>query len=40
VFWSDNYVSLLPNTQKKITGHFRNTNKNEMPKLIVNGWNL
>ncbi len=40
VFWSDNYVSLLPNTQKKITGRFRKTNKNEKPKLIVNGWNL
>lgn len=38
IFWSDNYVSLLPNTQKKITGRFRKTN--EKPKLIVKGWNL
>jgi exo-1,4-beta-D-glucosaminidase len=40
IFWSDNYVSLLPNSQKKITGRFKKTNRNEKPKLIVNGWNL
>jgi len=40
IFWSDNYVSLLPHTQKKITGRFKRTDKNEKPKLIVKGWNL
>jgi exo-1,4-beta-D-glucosaminidase len=40
VFWSDNYVSLLPRTQKKITGQFGPINKNAKPKLTVKGWNL
>jgi exo-1,4-beta-D-glucosaminidase len=40
VFWSDNYVSLLPNTQKKITGRLKKTNESEKPKLIIKGWNL
>ena len=39
VFWSDNYVSLLPNTEKKITGRFKKSDKETKAKLIVNGWN-
>ena len=39
VFWSDNYVSLLPHTEKKITGRFKKPGKKTKVKLIVNGWN-
>lgn len=39
VFWSDNYVSLLPNSQKKITGRFKKDKETKV-KLVVNGWNV
>ena len=39
VFWSDNYVSLLPGAAKKITGRFKKTDKETKIKLIVSGWN-
>ena len=39
IFWSDNYVSLLPHTKKIIKGTFRNSSDKEIPRLIVKGWN-
>ena len=39
VFWSDNYVSLLPHSQKKITGRFKKGDNETKVKLVVNGWN-
>ncbi|MGD8779768.1 MAG: glycoside hydrolase family 2 TIM barrel-domain containing protein [Ignavibacteria bacterium] len=39
VFWSDNYMSLLPGSQKNITGRFKKTDNETKVKLIVNGWN-
>ena len=40
VFWTDNYVSLLPHSKKIIKGTFRVSSEKETPKLIVNGWNV
>jgi exo-1,4-beta-D-glucosaminidase len=39
VFWSDNYVSLLPQSGKKLTAYFDNPSGNIKPVLKVNGWN-
>jgi exo-1,4-beta-D-glucosaminidase len=39
IFWSDNYVSILPNGNKKISGYFYNKNGTVKPKLTVKGWN-
>ena len=39
IFWSDNYVSVLPHSKKTIKGIFKNP-LNEKPELIINGWNI
>ena len=39
VFWSDNYISILPHSKKIIKGTFKNSS-DKKPKLIINGWNI
>jgi exo-1,4-beta-D-glucosaminidase len=39
IFWSDNYVSILPQSKKTITGYFANLDGNVKPRLTVKGWN-
>ncbi len=39
IFWSDNYISLLPHAKKIIKGTFRVPSDNEIPRLVVKGWN-
>ena len=38
VFWTDNYISILPHSKKTIKGTFKNP-LDKKPKLIINGWN-
>jgi exo-1,4-beta-D-glucosaminidase len=38
VFWSDNYISLLPNEKKIVKAEFLLNEEN--PKLKIKGWNL
>ena len=40
IYWTDNYISLLPHSRKKITGTFRMPNSKRSPQLIINGWNV
>jgi len=40
VFWSDNYISLLPKKGKKLTAYFDNPSGNIKPVLKVKGWNV
>jgi exo-1,4-beta-D-glucosaminidase len=40
IYWNDNYISLLPHSIKNITGTFRMPDNKQMPKLIINGWNV
>jgi len=37
IFWQDNYISLLPEETKTVTGMFRSSS--EEPSLRVKGWN-
>ncbi len=39
VYWSDNYISLLPHSKKIIRGEFKNP-LNKKPQLVFNGWNI
>jgi exo-1,4-beta-D-glucosaminidase len=39
IYWTDNYISILPHSKKIVKGTFQNPLK-EKPKLIVNGWNI
>ncbi len=39
VFWSDNYISILPHSKKAIKGTFKNP-LNKKTRLIINGWNI
>jgi exo-1,4-beta-D-glucosaminidase len=40
IYWSDNYISLLPHSTRKITGTFRMPDNKHLPQLIINGWNV
>ncbi|MCB0750434.1 MAG: glycoside hydrolase family 2, partial [Ignavibacteriae bacterium] len=40
VFWSDNYISILPNELRKITATFKNSEKLKNAELRLKGWNL
>jgi hypothetical protein len=40
VFYSDNYISVLPGASKTITVDYDATQYPEMPDVIVSGWNL
>ena len=39
VFYSDNYVSILPNTEKSVTIDLGALNENSKLKIKVQGWN-
>ncbi len=39
IYWSDNYISILPHSKKTIKGIFKNL-LNKKPRLIINGWNI
>ncbi len=39
IFWSDNYVSILPNESKEITGRFSKLSAMENAELVINGIN-
>ncbi len=39
VYWTDNYISVLPHSKKTIDGTFKNP-LDKKPKLIINGWNI
>jgi exo-1,4-beta-D-glucosaminidase len=40
IYWSDNYVSLLPHSMRKITGTFRIPGNTRLPQLNISGWNV
>jgi hypothetical protein len=40
IYWTDNYISLLPHSKRNITGTFRMPDHKHLPKLIINGWNV
>jgi mannosylglycoprotein endo-beta-mannosidase len=40
VFYSDNYISVLPGDQKKVTLEYQPKNGGQLPQLSVSGWNL
>ncbi len=40
VFYSDNYISVLPGEQKKVVLEYQPKTKEQMPQLSVSGWNL
>jgi beta-mannosidase len=41
IFYSDNYISLVPGESRTISIEFKNKNlEGEKPKLMVEGWNI
>ena len=41
VFWSDNYLSLMPGEKKAVTAKFDSASlQGAMPELLVEGWNV
>lgn len=39
IFWSDNYLSLLPRESKKLSGSFSGKVSKDNVKLLISGWN-
>ncbi len=39
IFWSDNYISLLPGEEQTYTAYFFLDNYNKKPKIKIKGWN-
>jgi exo-1,4-beta-D-glucosaminidase len=39
VYWTDNYISILPHSKKIVGASFKNP-LNKKPELIINGWNI
>ena len=41
IFWSDNYISLLPGEKREASVHVRKSDlRGGEPELLVDGWNL
>ncbi len=40
IFWSDNYISLLPKEEKSYTARFLLKNYDNKPKVRIKGWNI
>ncbi|MDR3666256.1 MAG: glycoside hydrolase family 2 TIM barrel-domain containing protein [Ignavibacteriaceae bacterium] len=40
IYWTDNYISLLPHSTRNITGTFKMPGEKHLPRLIISGWNV
>jgi len=40
VLWTDNYIALLPGETRTVTATFRAPEKNQIPSVEVDGWNV
>ena len=40
VFWDDNYISVLPHSQKTVKGYCNVKQGTGKPELLINGWNI